>query len=519
MGEKNFTGVLQKLLTTNPAHADLFNKLFDTLLQNDLFLKDVVGTLEKENHYSKNLEQVDLLTVEENGIYYVTKAGNSPVGEEGYLEVFNHPVEFENRRTIFWRPHNLSVGGYFNVLTDGVWLGWQQNVSFSELEKRLSVKIADVTQNPETYEEGYSYIIEGAVSEENGHPCTSGWKHITYLVCGKTYEEDGKGYKNIIGIDNDGVIYNKSQLWNTEQWSDWTRMASTKNLCNPNWIINSYFKNPINQRGVQTGDSIGSGTYGLDHWRAYAHDGRYAIYFKEEHVEIDCMGTYGAMEQVIENSEYLSGKTVTLSIEVVNVKTEHGYIQLLNNVFEYHLELPKKDGIYFLTVTLPHLTKEDPLRVIVGCNLDLLVTNDIVGLGFKWIKLELGNVATMYIPPNPAEELPKCQRYYREIKGVFSVMQYTSLDLKIYIGDYINNMRISNPILKFKTNHAYSPCIREKNCGSFIDGFSFTVRKDCFDFFREGVCVQATKSTHGFTDNVYLEIDARNPLIIDAEIK
>ncbi len=228
MEEKKFTAVLEKLLPTYPAHADLFNALFTTLLHNDLFLKEAAGALEKENRYSRNLEEADLLTVEENGIYYVKKAENSPAGEEGYLEVFNHPVEFENCRTIFWRPYNSNVGGYFNVLTEDGWLGWQQNVSFSELEERLSAEAADITQNPESYRTGHVYSVEGALSEENGHPYTVGWKHITYFVFG---DENGEnGYKNIVGIDNDGSIYNKSQLWDADRWSDWRKIVTLEDL-------------------------------------------------------------------------------------------------------------------------------------------------------------------------------------------------------------------------------------------------------------------------------------------------
>ena len=163
MEEKKFTAVLEKLLPTYPAHADLFNALFTTLLHNDLFLKEAAGALEKENRYSRNLEEADLLTVEENGIYYVKKAENSPAGEEGYLEVFNHPVEFENCRTIFWRPYNSNVGGYFNVLTEDGWLGWQQIATSQEVNIGLNNK----TDKNEY--KVYTPYGEGENTEEN--PC------------------------------------------------------------------------------------------------------------------------------------------------------------------------------------------------------------------------------------------------------------------------------------------------------------------------------------------------------------
>ena len=39
----------------------------------------------------------------------------------------------------------------------------------------------------------------------------------------------------------------------------------------------------------------------------------------------------------------------------------------------------------------------------------------------KWIKLELGSVATPFVPPDPASELLKCQRYYYEMSQSYEL--------------------------------------------------------------------------------------------------
>ena len=36
----------------------------------------------------------------------------------------------------------------------------------------------------------------------------------------------------------------------------------------------------------------------------------------------------------------------------------------------------------------------------------------------NWAKLELGSVATPFVPPDPATELAKCQRYYQRLSGL-----------------------------------------------------------------------------------------------------
>lgn len=103
---------------------------------------------------------------------------------------------------------------------------------------------ASITQNPETYPSGHIYVVDGDVTEENGHPYTA-WAHITYLVYGFE-EKNGNGYKNIIAINYQGTMYLKSQNW--DQWSNWkiittlsdleTRLTKKQTIYNKNRITN-----------------------------------------------------------------------------------------------------------------------------------------------------------------------------------------------------------------------------------------------------------------------------------------
>ena len=40
--------------------------------------------------------------------------------------------------------------------------------------------------------------------------------------------------------------------------------------------------------------------------------------------------------------------------------------------------------------------------------------NNGINVTIKRVKLEVGSCSTPFVPPNPAEELLKCQRYYEQ---------------------------------------------------------------------------------------------------------
>ena len=134
-----------------------------------------------------------------------------------------------------------------------------------------------------------------------------------------------------------------------------------------------------------------------------------------------------------------------------------------------------------------------------------------------WVKVEYGNVATAFIPPSPAEELLKCQEYYREISGVFNPTVYTAKLLDVAI-TFEPPMRVF-PTLKFKNNQFNSlngTRIGTAN-GAVTTGFSFTLRQtsECKNTFD----VKAEKENHGFTkSNSIITVGKDNPVCLDAEI-
>lgn len=138
--------------------------------------------------------------------------------------------------------------------------------------------------------------------------------------------------------------------------------------------------------------------------------------------------------------------------------------------------------------------------------------NDII----SWAKLERGNAATEYIPPEPASELLKCQQYYREIVGQYIITIYKTSVVSAYIP--IEKMRITNPSVFFKTNvFDQNKGVRvTDNTGSVITGFTFSCAS-----YNEGTLagVLCSKTVHGQDRNsCVIVVDNANPICLDAEI-
>ena len=72
----------------------------------------------------KYVKDVDVLTLTEEGTYYVDNGTNTPIGDgkSGYVKVVPHPST-SGYCTIVWRTFNSNIE-YVNVCVDGGWKGW-----------------------------------------------------------------------------------------------------------------------------------------------------------------------------------------------------------------------------------------------------------------------------------------------------------------------------------------------------------------------------------------------------------
>lgn len=193
---------------------------------------------------------------------------------------------------------------------------------------------------------------------------------------------------------------------------------------NPNLLINPDFK--INQRGkdVYPGTTI---EYTVDRWTP--------INSNTVSVETTDNGLKGhslteirsaTVAQYIEYPEKYSGKTLTLSANCIE-KTDmcQGWITLSvktkgsDSWIHFAGTLFTQKGIYSYTATMPDNLTTLIVRLGFG-DIRQSGTMDDYAI-YSWAKLEIGDKATPFVPPDPTTELLKCQRYFMRYQNESNV--------------------------------------------------------------------------------------------------
>lgn len=151
---------------------------------------------------------------------------------------------------------------------------------------------------------------------------------------------------------------------------------------NPNLLINGDFQ--VWQRGTHF-ENVAVGKYQADRWQVVSTNGKYlAIVDKVvDGLKITQDTSGGAscvLRYYLEDSDFqrIKGKVCTISKSIDGVITSSRIIPTTNKI-----EAP------------------------AGANVTV-----------NWVKLELGSVATPFIPRPYAEELALCQRYYESFSGL-----------------------------------------------------------------------------------------------------
>lgn len=182
---------------------------------------------------------------------------------------------------------------------------------------------------------------------------------------------------------------------------------------NPNLLDNWYFANPVNQRG-QT-EYTGKG-YTIDRW--ISNVASLAVSLGETGLQISCSESSGtrAFEQYFEDGFVPKGKTYTLSVLVSELTGSFRLLAYTKGYGQVGNFLIDSVGLHSVTFAVPES----------GANLFFI---SFFGSAFSTtvnaVKLELGETQTLAHQdesgnwvlneiPNYAEELAKCQRYYRK---------------------------------------------------------------------------------------------------------
>ena len=211
---------------------------------------------------------------------------------------------------------------------------------------------------------------------------------------------------------------------------------STK-FSNPNLLINSDFRNPINQRGTSsltTKDESWTKFYSIDRW--YSQHGA-TVEILDGYIKVYASATTTsgyfcqAFEDVLGSNKY----TVA-----VNVKSVSGTANVYLKNTDGQQGTTLTEGINVLTATLPITSVE--FQLLPGASVELY-----------WVKLESGNIATPFIPRLPAEELTLCLRYYQciECRLIMNVLT-TELAQGVY---YFSTPMRSTPSWRTINNATY----------------------------------------------------------------
>lgn len=200
-----------------------------------------------------------------------------------------------------------------------------------------------------------------------------------------------------------GSIENESQqvLYGDGKWAN---IPS-----NPNLLDNPDFR--INQRGQNTYsvplDYTGQRYYTVDRWVMQIHGT----------VSVDSSGVTITRGQIQDTDGSIFGtlldpanfdnnylnKTMTLSMYVEYMSEGSDFKMFIDGASS----VPLKLGLNSVTVS----SKGTNRWIGIG---NFIEQPEGAFIKVKWVKLELGSVATTFVPPDPATELLKCQRYFEK---------------------------------------------------------------------------------------------------------
>lgn len=164
-------------------------------------------------------------------------------------------------------------------------------------------------------------------------------------------------------------------------------IVSFGNLVNDNLLINSDFRNPVNQRWQMSYWKPSSWTYSVDRWTHIYN----SVILEDVYIRIyNDSGETGTtfFKQIFERPLEQNDYTVT-----VNVKEINGTVQV-----EGFDTLVK--GLNVFTIKNTSLSQLQ-LNLVGESSVELY-----------YIKLERGSIATPFVPRPYGEELALCQRYY-----------------------------------------------------------------------------------------------------------
>lgn len=182
-------------------------------------------------------------------------------------------------------------------------------------------------------------------------------------------------------------------------------------ISNPNLLINPDFY--INQRGKSNYSSEGMS---VDGWQCVNNTSATVLDTGEIQLASSASDTeHWAFYQACKNPAALIGKHITVSVYVSDISGSTDWIipSPEGTSSDVHLKV----GLNTLTA---HLTTENWKTNGGGFGIAYQSAVDGSTITIKYIKAEIGDTATPFIPPNPEEELLKCRERYQTFAGILT---------------------------------------------------------------------------------------------------
>lgn len=169
-----------------------------------------------------------------------------------------------------------------------------------------------------------------------------------------------------------------------------------------NWLDNSDFAAPINQRGAS---SYTSG-YSIDRWKVNHYTGSGTLTVRSENIQLEASSASTSAEivQILSLPAAMTGQTMTFAVNCAELGT-----LVLRLTYGTNNSLTTSDG----TVSLIHYSGTNFVIRVIGTT----------ARTFYWAALYEGSYTAdtlpAYVPKGYAAELAECQRYYQRWYRVF----------------------------------------------------------------------------------------------------